>query len=143
MQAKVSISNLWKPTLLRQGDYVLMERILKLKITLQELTTANNWRLYFKVSTLSQITNYTGNKILPAYFEQTQVHTHFPRERTKWPRQKRPDLDTFRIWKKVLIAATNCSPTGTMSQLGEWYYNYAETYKATTVLHKTKAKMAK
>jgi ribonuclease HI len=29
-----------------------------------------------------------------------------------------------------------------MNQLGEWNYNYAETYKATTVLHKNKEKMA-
>jgi ribonuclease HI len=143
MQAKVCIKNLWKTTLLCDGDYVLMDRILNLQITHRELTTANNWRLYFKISTLSQITNYSGNKILPAYFERTQVHNHFPRERTKWPRQKRPDLDTFRIWKKVLIAATNCSPTGSMTQLGDWHYNYAETYKATTVLHKNKEKMAK
>jgi hypothetical protein len=140
--ATIKINHTWIPQLLRENDYVLMDRMLQLKLTNRELTTANNWRIYFQVSTVAQITNYTGEKILPQYFERNQLHHHISAATEKWPIQQRPALDTFRIWKKVITAVTRSSTTGGIHNLGQWSHDYARHIPVTTVLHRTNDKLA-
>jgi hypothetical protein len=140
--ATIKIKHAWTPKLLREHDYVIMEKMLNLKLTQRDLTTANNWRLYFQVSTLAQITNYAGDKILPQYFERTKIHHYTSTATDKWPRQERPDIDTFRIWKKVLIALTGCSTTGGITNLGSWLHDYSKNIRVTTVMNRTHDKLA-
>jgi hypothetical protein len=117
IETTIKLKYIWKPKLIRRYEYSLMDKILTKQLTPRELTTANNWRVYFRVNTIAQISNNAGNKILPEYFERSKVHLHKSKATVKWPNQQRPHLDTFRIWKKVLIMITNCSPTGGISDL--------------------------
>jgi hypothetical protein len=141
-QAKIKINNIWSPKLLRTNDYTIMDQMLNLHLTPRDFTTANNWRVYFNVSTIAQIANYSGTRILPQYFERNQVHLHRSTATVKWPKQVRPDISTFRIWKKVIIAVTKCSPTGGINYLGEWHQDFAKTIKVSSMLHKNHDRLA-
>jgi hypothetical protein len=131
----IHLKHIWRPKLLRKFDYSIMDKIIILPITPRELTTANNWRVYFRINAMAQICNNAGNKILPEYFERSQVHLHCSKATVQWPNQSRPHLDTFRIWKKVLIMLSRCSSTGGITDLGEWEHDYSAVIKVSTVLH--------
>jgi hypothetical protein len=61
--SKIIIRSKWLPTMKRQGDWAIMDMMNKLPISRAIKTIFNNWRLYFQVDTLADITTIEGNKI--------------------------------------------------------------------------------
>jgi hypothetical protein len=60
INAKIEISNLWQPTISRQGDIIIMDEVDKLDIPTSKKRSFNCWRLFFRVNSLSEMTNSQG-----------------------------------------------------------------------------------
>jgi hypothetical protein len=69
INATLEISNLWRPQKQCQNDQFLMKAFRDKKATKAELIVLNNWRLYYKVTLLSEIVFATGKGIQPIYME--------------------------------------------------------------------------
>jgi hypothetical protein len=59
----VTIQSLWVPQLLRRHDRILMDAIISTNFTISEIQIFNNWRVYFKVSTLAEMCNAYGDSV--------------------------------------------------------------------------------
>jgi hypothetical protein len=65
ISAQIRMQDLWALRLLRQHDRVLMDEVQNFAISLSDQKVFNNWRIYFRVTTLSQVSNAYGNYLLP------------------------------------------------------------------------------
>jgi hypothetical protein len=59
--AEIIIKSLWVPELLRENDFFIMDNIHIQNTTKINRIVTNNWRLYFVVDCISEITNYCGD----------------------------------------------------------------------------------
>jgi hypothetical protein len=137
IKAKIKIRNVWQPILLHQGDFFIMEKINRITITNRDRIIINNWRIYLQVLTLSDLTNNTGDKILPHYLFRNKVHEWSPKSKYKWPHQERPPLDTFRIWKKYIVRITACDSCGNLitTRLGDWFPDWNKTIRIKSAIN--------
>jgi hypothetical protein len=135
-RVKIVIDNIWIVKPMRQHDIVLMDVVNTLDINNARKRDFNNWRLYFKVNTLSEITNYYGNKIREGYFNKKKLNTETSNSCLKWPNQQHPTKTYFNKWKDVIKMITNCNEEGILeTKLGEWYSNYQEFIKPKILIH--------
>ena len=89
--------------LLRRGnDKYLMEEIAKYdnQFTNNDLTHINRCRIYLKVATLADVSNGNGTMIRQGVMKgEMMMHN---RDYYKWPRQSRPGIASWRLWRKAL-----------------------------------------
>lgn len=96
-----------------------------------EFTTAekrvfNNWRLFFKVSMLSDIVESNGNVVQSVYWNPQDIQSRRVAKRLRtsrhnWPHKQAPDLSTFKIWKRLLKQSFKISSAGVLHKgLGMW-----------------------
>ena len=81
----------------------------------------NNWRLYFNVINLSDISNASGDCNRKEFLIKRET-IHFQRKsKYKWPNQNQPHLSTFHIWRNVLQDVFGINLSGAITQkLGNW-----------------------
>jgi hypothetical protein len=86
----------------RVHDQFIMEAAMERNMSNPDLSILNNWRMYYKVSRLSDICNAEGNKIQKRYLicpsndeDQFNGTTNL-----RWPYQQRPHKKYFYICKK-------------------------------------------
>jgi hypothetical protein len=94
---------------------------------------------------ISNIVNMTGNRIRGAYFDRRKVDQFKSNATMKWPHQKRPALDTFRIWKRAIVAITECDGMGMLpitKRLGNWLVDYSKHQHISSAIHKTHSHLA-
>jgi hypothetical protein len=53
-----------------------MEKINEAELSPTNRKIINNWRLYYQVTTVSEVTNNCGDQIKPEYFKKNEVRLH-------------------------------------------------------------------
>jgi hypothetical protein len=115
----------------RVNDFVIMDKVCELDIPLSTKQTFNNWRLYFQVNSIADITNLQGDKIDPIYLNKKRVMCYVSKSRIRWPKQKVPNVKYFSIWINILKKVCEFKSDGTLTKkLGEWLVN--QFYTITT-----------
>jgi ribonuclease HI len=139
----IQIDKLWKPTLLRINDRVIMDIVDDLDVTDAEKRIFNNFRIYLRVTTVSQIVDTFGEYILPELMDKDRCTT-FNRKRTeKWPNQQSPDKKYFSTWKKIILIATNSNKFGKLSKpLGTWDTNVIHKHNHQYLLNHDEDRLA-
>lgn len=134
INGKISIPAQWVPIAQRRHDVALMDRFCELSVGKDVLRIANNWRLFFQVTTLSDITTADGTRIQPKYWLQGRHDLTIGSAQTttlNWPIQARPESQHFGKWIKCLKAAfridTAAGLLPTHLQLGDWTITHKES----------------
>jgi hypothetical protein len=137
IKAKIIIRGLWQPSLARVDDVFIMEMVDKLQLPNRIVIIVNNWRIYFQILSLADITNAAGTRLLPAIFEKNKINEWQSTSRLKWPHQKRPPLKTFCIWKRIIRKITGCDVVGNLrtNQLGDWLPTYFKDRRFRYLVH--------
>jgi ribonuclease HI len=100
-----------------------MEEIQHLNYTPREIKTFNNFRIFFQVYTMAELTNAQGTEVLPKYRCKNLVRTFTSSSATLWPNQDPPDLQFYYIWLNGIKAICKCNEHGLIDKervLGEW-----------------------
>jgi len=117
----------WTIKPLRKHDRYLMEDILQHGLPKHQLEKINACRMYLKVTTLAEITDNTGEALLPQVL--TDFHHPIPKgllnisqSLLKWPTIHLPTAHCWRLWTRTLGTIYTGSPTGTrlIQKLGSW-----------------------
>jgi hypothetical protein len=122
---KLSITSdlFWIPSTCRANDINLMEAAWNYTKNKNKLRHINNWRLYFKTLTLSDISDGAGKRILEHYreFSPNQETAEIRQSKLNWPVQAKPNKSTFRTWYKFLQEAIGMQNGGILRQsLDSW-----------------------
>jgi hypothetical protein len=108
INASIKIPQCWTPTTKRENDVVIMDKVNKLQISNSNRNIFNNWRLFFQVDSIADITNNYGDRI----------HV------LNWPQQQMPSDKSFSIWVSILRQITNCEKGKCIqNKLGKWTCN--------------------
>lgn len=121
----IVIKDTYVPKLERDSDCCIMNAILNSAVTLSksQLKHVYNWRLYFQVQTLSDLTTASGDKILPMYLHfLTQDIVRPRRSKIQWPFQTRPQCkSSFQQWARCICASFLQGRTTNLTRpLGKW-----------------------
>jgi hypothetical protein len=73
INAKIKIQNAWTPTKHRVNDIIIMDADELYNHDTKAQKIINNWRMYYNVNNLSDITNYAGDTILPKYINKKYI----------------------------------------------------------------------
>jgi hypothetical protein len=138
----LEIKSIWKSTIYRKNDKNLMDTVDALSITKTKKQVFNNWRLYFNVINLSDIANAVGDTIIKEVLIKKEVANYIHRSTYRWPKQDRPHMSTFSIWKSILRYVFGVSSSGTLQQkLGEWKQHPVEKIKFQYIANPSKTKI--
>jgi hypothetical protein len=96
--ASIKINNIWIPTISRFNDRFIMEELMLDGQSKCTRITINNWRMYFNVNTVSDITNYLGKQIRPVFLLKREIKGYRSESKMQWPMQQMPNIDSFCIW---------------------------------------------
>jgi hypothetical protein len=119
--ATIDIKDIWLLIKKRMNDLVLMDEILKLEMTKQDIWIFNNWRIFFQVFNLSDITTQQGTHIRAQYLSKSSSTARLGRHDLKWPNQERPNNKYFGIWVRGIITIANLVDDNKLgTSLGEW-----------------------
>jgi hypothetical protein len=108
----ILIGNAWKPKLLRKNDMNIMERVLSTNMSKDNIRTFNNWRLYYQVINLSEITTMDGSKIQEIFLLKKEAKQYKPTSKIRWPIQAMPHINTFILWKQTIEHLSGCKHDG-------------------------------
>jgi hypothetical protein len=126
-KSNMSIPGTWAPQLYRTNDRNLMDTLVTKSIPKKHLRIFNNWRIYFQVIRLSDMTNARGDKLDQKYVQYNASTNHSNQtSRLQWPRQDKPNKKSFAIWKKILQQHFSVETTGRLSgyNLGSWLIDH-------------------
>jgi Reverse transcriptase (RNA-dependent DNA polymerase) len=101
-KSTIDIKSAWVPTKSRIGDKIIMDEMIDIDHTKQDIRIFNNFRIYLKVITLSDLVNYSGTHIQKQYIDKNAMLAHTPKSDIKWPNQLLPSLYYFNTWMKGL-----------------------------------------
>jgi ribonuclease HI len=119
--ATIKIPNLWTPSLFRKNDIILMDVVDGLDITTTKKRVFNNFRLFYRINNLSELTNSQGTHIEKRFLTKYGLDSYKPTSTQNWPNQKAPDKKYFTIWINILRAITGIDSTGKLKKpLGAW-----------------------
>jgi exonuclease III len=122
-ELQINIENLWRPSIQRHNDKVIMDN--HSSDPNQRLQVINNWRLFFQVNTLSDMTTADGLKLCSVYltYPSTDVTPLHPERSTNlsWPVQGKPSQRSFCYWKHHILTLANSDRFGNLrTKLGDW-----------------------
>jgi hypothetical protein len=121
INAKVHIPNLWTPSKSRVNDIILMDVVSQLDIPLSKKISFNTWRLFYRVNTLSDMTNSQGTHIQPRFLNKYGIDTYTPNSILQWPNQPPPAPKYYTNWIQVLHAVVGVDKDGKLHRpLGRW-----------------------
>ena len=122
----IKIPNAWYPVRERVGDAVLMDEFQKIGLLPAQLRLVNNWRIFFKATLLSDITNAAGTMVQKVYRKRPK-HNKIDSQRRycgNFPRQAVPGPQGFSLWTKCIKQCFHMSSQGKLkSSLGDWLVN--------------------
>jgi hypothetical protein len=119
--ATIDIAGLWTPKKMRAHDIVLMDQLMEYNVSEPIKIIFNNWRLYYQVNTLSDMTNCYGDRIQEKFLKRNHILSYTSDSTLRWPNQEPPDGQYYRIWIKYIQLVTNCDSTGRLvNKLGTW-----------------------
>jgi len=105
IQGTIHLENPWTIPKIRDKDRHLMEDFLNAQLTTKELQIINNCRLHLQVTTLAEITDHTGTRILPeATLSGNKIPTLQRTSESKfnWPKQPAPGKSAWALWTKTI-----------------------------------------
>jgi hypothetical protein len=121
ISATIHILDCWTPIIKRQNDFVIMEKVQDLDIPPIKQQIFNNWRLYFQIDSLSDITNANGEKIQEVFLTRQMAKNYISTSRLKWPKQQMPSISTFSTWVNIIRQISNTTNTNYLqTKLGAW-----------------------
>jgi hypothetical protein len=91
------------------------------KATRAELLVVNNWRIYYKVILLLDLCFATGKGIQPILLENN--HSTLVRQSSStlhWPKQGKPDVSSFKVWKRFLKKCFINPDIHQLPSMGPW-----------------------
>jgi hypothetical protein len=81
----------------------------------------NNFRLFYRVNCLSEMTNSLGSHIESKFLTKYGLDTYCPTSILHWPNQLAPDKKYFNVWINILRRITGVDKNGKIKKaLGPW-----------------------
>jgi len=118
----------WTVLLLRHNDCFLMEDIIKLNLPWNKLEQLNTCRMYLQVTTLAEVTDHTGQHLLPQAISSAGNATphglqNISHSILQWPQIALPSAACWPLWMKMICNVyTGSIKSMKLSQpLGKWY----------------------
>jgi len=102
---KIQLEDPWTILKLREHDRHLMQDFLLANLSNTELTKLNNCRLYLQVTTLAEITDHTGTKLLDTNItsrHKTPDLKNVSVSLLRWPTQPNPGNTAWTLWTRTL-----------------------------------------
>jgi hypothetical protein len=136
INSTLSIPGTLLPVLDRIGDVCIMDAVgesTQCNLSLYQQNQVNNWRLYFQVQTLSDLSTACGDKILEVYLQHPTSETindirNDRCTKLNWPYQPPPTSTTsFKLWTKTLRDCFIQSGTTLKSSLGDWIVSHQQS----------------
>lgn len=137
VNGRLVIQNTYLPVLEREHDQFIMTAFLNItpKLSKKQLRHLHNWRMYFQVQVLSDITSAKGDVILDRYLKHdfiTPIRPHGSTDRMTtldWPVQSPPTLiKTFKLWQRCIRKCFLTQSGNKLSKpLGNWLRSPAES----------------
>ncbi len=112
------MTNEWTPKVCREGDMSLMEFFASNGSTTNELAQLNCCRIFLQVTTLSEICDATGTRILGACLDHPTQH--FRRSKLSWPNQASPGPKQWTLWRSALKPLLANDLGKLCTRLGPW-----------------------
>jgi hypothetical protein len=107
-----------RPGTFQEGDQFIMEAPILQTRTYKECMLIHCCCLYLKVELLSDITGVNGKQILREW--KTDTTDKPSTSLKKWPRQKNPGKEAWKIWQKFLHEAFKNNNGALQRPLGTW-----------------------
>jgi hypothetical protein len=131
----IIIEKAWTPKLSRKDDVNLMEKVLTMNMSKENIHTFNNWSLYYQVINLSDITSMDGTKIKQKFLLKKECKLHKPISKLRWPIQVMPHVSTFHVWKQTIAHISGCKHDFCFKrELRNWFMNSMESIQITTTV---------
>jgi hypothetical protein len=134
----INIKSIWVPQLIREGDRMIMKKLMDHTITKNQRVIINNWRMYFQVCNTAELINYYGNEILPQFINKNRVREYKSRSNIRWPIQEMPNINTLNVWKNYLFQIIKCDRGGRIHKghrLGPWFDNSNKIMRIPSWVH--------
>jgi len=108
-------------------------RLCRKNYLMVQLEQINACRMYLKVTTLAEITDHTGTKLLPQAFPNPNCLENINLDAIstsllQWPHIAKPSTASWQLWNNTIHTIYTGCKTGTrlQSPLGEWLPTYAQ-----------------
>ncbi len=107
IEGQINLRNPWVPIRRRINDRHIMDDILGLQLPRQQAIQLQSVRLFLHVSVLSEITDHTGLRLLPAAINRPNPCYHYERSNHNnstliWPHQPNPGPLVWHHWREML-----------------------------------------
>jgi hypothetical protein len=120
--SEIKITSLWYPKILRENNKILMTEIMEFTNSKKQRRTINNWRIYFQVNLLSEITSLTGDCVCARFIKKNLARSYSYTSKLKWPIQQMASLETYKIWLNYIRYVSGCTRSGKLNtSLGQWF----------------------
>jgi hypothetical protein len=134
------IKNLWLPKINRINDHTIMQDDATHIPSLITWKCINNWRMYFQVTTITDIINFSGKRVLPQYLKKKYAKHYTTRTTHRWPKQNMPDLSTFPLWTNHIKKITKSNQHSIINKpLKTWKSNPNNIIQIDTMIHTNKS----
>jgi hypothetical protein len=98
-----------------------MDLVDKLDVSVNKKRIFNNYRIYYRVNSVAEITNCQGTHVMKQFLSKYNIKTYNSTSTLKWPNQQPPDDKYFNIWISILRDILGIDKTGKLRQpLGKW-----------------------
>jgi len=138
----IKMENNWTIPKLREHDRHLMSNFLNANLPHCNLTKLNNCQLYLQVTTLAEITNHTGTKLLDTNITTKNRNPELLTESSsllQWPTQPSPGENVWKLWTRTLqtLYTKPGMSTQLKTSLGPWLPQVAAFCKWHTTYNPT------
>jgi hypothetical protein len=117
-QHNIALKHYLTTPLLRDNDIFIMDALLQLNLSPQELRACNHCRIFLKVTRLSEITTGDGDAISEeAWLGQSTLPKH---NDNAWPNYPKPPHTSWTIWQKCIFRAFIRRGRKLRTALGKW-----------------------
>ena len=106
-QIKIFTTTFFAVNYQRQNEKYIMKKICKLQLPKQNNIQLNACRIYFKVTTLSDIVNPDRWSLNVHFIEGNRPIS--PCSMFKWPKQTHPSLTAWKLWRNKIQQIFNIS----------------------------------
>jgi hypothetical protein len=115
---------------LQQHDQSIMERAIKMDLTLIQQRRINSVRMYLGIMYISEICNIDGDSLVTGIDDNTHNQEYYT-TRLQKPKQKKPNKRSWSLWKRVIHSFTTDNKKLT-THLGKWTkkHSNAGTWKS-------------
>jgi hypothetical protein len=100
----ITLTNSWLPLTQRQNDQSLMYLATLHTCRKGELWQINRCRIYLRVISVSDITDFDGNRVLQTCYDRLHSVDNI---NIRWPNQQRPTKGGWKIWRKFLLSISD------------------------------------